>query len=41
MFTYELADRLGMTVAELEATMSIEEFAGWAAFHRIKAQERN
>lgn len=35
-----LAARLGKTVAELEAALTLEELAAWIAFTRIEQEER-
>lgn len=37
MFSYFLADRLGKTLAELDA-MPHAEYVGWVSFHRVKNQ---
>ncbi|MEU7817059.1 hypothetical protein [Pseudonocardia sp. NPDC049154] len=37
---FYIADRLGMTVARLEAEMSNAEFVEWQVFHARKAQRR-
>lgn len=34
-----LAEKLGMTVAQLEAEMSVEEFIEWSIFFRLQAEE--
>ena len=34
-----LAEKLGMTVAQLEADMSVEEFIEWSIFFQIQAEE--
>lgn len=34
-----LAERLGMTVAQLEADMSVEEFIEWSIFFQLQAEE--
>lgn len=36
-FPYVLARELGMTVAELEARMSYDEYLRWRAFHSWEA----
>lgn len=36
---YALADRLGKTVAELKATMTVDEFVGWTAYSKIKSEK--
>lgn len=36
--TFYLAHELGMTVEQLEATMTEAEFAEWMAFFAVKAQ---
>ncbi len=38
MFAYRLAKDLGRTVEEI-LEMSTAEFAGWAAFYKIEAEE--
>jgi hypothetical protein len=38
MFAYRLAKDLGRTVEEV-LDMSIQEFAGWAAFYKIEHEE--
>lgn len=38
MYEHALAERLGMTVSEMEARMSIEEFDRWMAFDRLTAE---
>ena len=38
MFAYRLAKDLGRTVSEI-LEMSTVEFAGWAAFYKIEADE--
>lgn len=37
-FEFYVADRLGMTVAQLRAEMSNEEFVAWGVYHGRKAQ---
>lgn len=37
---YELAERLGMTVAELQRTMSAKELNGWVRLEKIRVAER-
>lgn len=37
---YFVAEQLGMTVGELRARMSSEEFMGWAVYFGRKAQRR-
>ena len=37
---YEIAERLGMTVAELRRTMSAQELHGWMALEKIRMAER-
>lgn len=39
MFAYRLAKDLGRTVSEI-LEMSTSEFAGWAAFYKIEAEEQ-
>jgi hypothetical protein len=39
-FSFYLADRLHMTVAELGERMSNAEFVQWAMWHARKAQRR-
>ena len=34
-----LAERLGMTVAQLEAEMSVEEFIEWSIFFQVRSEE--
>lgn len=34
-----LAERLGMTVAQLEAEMSVEEFIEWSIFFQVQSEE--
>ena len=34
-----LAEKLGMTVAQLEAEMSVEEFIEWSIFFRVQSEE--
>lgn len=34
-----LAEKLGMTVAQLEAEMSVEEFIEWSIFFQLQAEE--
>ncbi len=36
---YFLAKELGMTLAELTKTLTVEELVGWAAFFDIKHEE--
>jgi hypothetical protein len=38
MFAYRLAKDLGRTVEEI-LDISVVEFAGWAAFYKIEADE--
>lgn len=38
MFAYRLAKDLGRTVEEI-LEMSVVEFAGWATFYKIEAEE--
>lgn len=38
MFAYRLAKDLGLLVEQV-LDMSIAEFAGWAAFYKIEAEE--
>ena len=38
MFAYRLAKDLGRTVAEV-LDMSVVEFAGWATFYKMEAEE--
>lgn len=38
MFAYRLAKDLGLLVEQV-LEMSIAEFAGWAAFYKIEAEE--
>lgn len=40
LFVYRLAERLGRTVAELEAGMSNREFMGWIAVAQFDELER-
>jgi hypothetical protein len=37
---FQLADRLGKTVAEIEETMPANEFIEWISYHRIVAAEK-
>ena len=39
MRLYALADRLRMTVAELQEKLPVDEFVHWIAFHRIRAEQ--
>lgn len=39
-FTYFLADKLGLMVADLEARMSNSEFVMWSRWHAIQGQRR-
>jgi hypothetical protein len=39
MAWFALADRLGMTVADLKSRMSHAEFIGWLAYLRIVNRE--
>lgn len=39
-FEFYLADRLGLTVADMRRKMSNLEFTYWAMFHGRKAQRR-
>ena len=34
-----LAEKLGMTVAQLEAEMSLEEFIEWSIFFQVQSEE--
>jgi hypothetical protein len=34
-----LAEKLGMTVAQLEAEMSVEEFIEWSIFFQVQSEE--
>lgn len=34
-----LAEKLGKTVAQLEAEMSVEEFIEWSIFFQLQAEE--
>jgi len=38
MTLFALADRMRRTVAELEATLSFEEYLEWLAFYRIRSE---
>lgn len=40
-FTFRLARDLGMTVAELQATMSSYEYTQWATFYLWEQKEKN
>lgn len=40
-FTFRLARELGMTVAQLRATMSSYEFTQWVNFYLWEQNERN
>jgi hypothetical protein len=37
VFSYFLADRLGLTVAQVEA-MPAREYMGWVSYHKVRAQ---
>lgn len=37
---FKMAETLGMTVAELKATMPADELAEWAAYYEIQADLR-
>jgi hypothetical protein len=37
MYEHALAERLGMTVADLEERMTIEEFHRWRVYDRLSA----
>ncbi len=39
MNLFALADRLGMTVARLEAEMTVAELHEWLAWHRLEAEK--
>ncbi len=39
-FTFYLADRLKMTVGDMEARMGNKEFVEWAMYHAHRAQKR-
>lgn len=39
MFAYRLAKDLGLTVEHILTKMSTAEFAGWAAFYKMEADE--
>jgi hypothetical protein len=41
MVLYSLADRFGMTVADLKARMTEEEYIGWCAYLRIRREQTN
>ena len=34
-----LAEKLGMTVSQLEAEMSVEEFIEWSIFFKVQSEE--
>ena len=40
MYLFSLAERLGMTVAEISQRMMAPELAEWAAFDALRAEER-
>ncbi|NOZ27959.1 MAG: hypothetical protein GXP39_07905 [Chloroflexi bacterium] len=40
MFEFALAERLGMTVAELRQRMSTAEFTYWVALEQLREHER-
>jgi hypothetical protein len=40
MLIFQLADRLGLTVRNLMENMTIDEFMGWLAFHKINSRSK-
>ena len=40
MFAFRLAKDLGLTVKQVLTEMSVDEFAGWAAFYKLEADEQ-
>jgi hypothetical protein len=39
MFQYTVAEKLGMTLQQLRASMTTEELLGWSAYYSIRAEE--
>lgn len=37
MFSYFLADRLGLTLAQVEG-MPAQEYMGWVSYHKVRVQ---
>lgn len=39
MVLFSLADRFGMTVADLKRKLTVEEYTKWCAYFRIRKQQ--